>query len=96
MKRKFEVTLSVDVMVEIDDEAVSEWDGKTVLAAHENPERWAKDFVATLGTSIGAIAQTVGLYGSRDGWADFPDEAIRAHVSGASVEAVYDEDGVYQ
>jgi hypothetical protein len=75
-KRRVEVEVTTRIVMDIDDQAVSDWDGRTLLTCHENPERFVPG--STLGTSLAAAAVTVGLWGSRDGWADYPVEAIWA------------------
>jgi hypothetical protein len=65
--------------MDIDDEAVSDWDGRTLLHVHENPERFVEG--TGLRDALAAMAVSVGLWGSRDGWADFDNEAIWASMS---------------
>lgn len=97
MKRRYEVELSVSVLVEIDDEATSNaYEGETILTAHENRERFVEG--STLATAIGSLAQALGLnnrrMGNVDGWADFSEDSARGHVAAVSVESVFQEDGV--
>lgn len=86
-KRRYEVEVSGTVTVVIDDEAVSDWDGKTILTMHENRERWSRDGV-TKDDAIGNIAIQNGLYNSRDGLADFPDSAYSTYSQHFEVESV--------
>lgn len=78
-RRRVEVEVTTTVVMEFDDEAVSDWDGQTLLTCHENPERFLPGL--TLRDSLAAAAVTLGLWGSRDGWADFDREALWASTS---------------
>lgn len=82
MKRRYAVDLSTTITIEVDDEAVSDWDGRTILTVHENRERWSRDGV-TRDDVIGMVAITVGTQGGRvggsDGWADFPEGTVTEH-----------------
>lgn len=73
MKRQVEVEISGVITMEIDDEAVSDWDGKKLLEIHarEGGAFGQREMLA-------AMAYSVGVLNSHDGFADFPDEAIRA------------------
>lgn len=77
--RRVEVEVTTTIVMEFDDAAVSDWDGRTLLTCHENPERFVPG--STLRTSLSAAAVTIGLWGSRDGWADFDRDAIWASTS---------------
>lgn len=97
MKRRYEVELSVSVLVEIEDEANSDaYEGETILTAHENRERFVEG--STFGTTIGSLAEALGINNQRmgnvDGWADFPENSAWAQIASVSVDSVYDEDGV--
>lgn len=74
--RRVEVEISGRVFLEFDDEAVSDWDGRTLLTRHENTEAYLPG--STARDVLAAAAVTVGVWGSRDGFADFPDDAIKA------------------
>jgi hypothetical protein len=78
-RRRVEVEVTTTVIMEFDDEAVSDWDGRALLHVHENPERFLPG--STLRDSLAAAAVTIGLWGSRDGWADFDREALWASTS---------------
>lgn len=93
MRRTYDVTLSVEVTVEIDDEAESEfYEGETILTAHTNPERFVEG--STQKTVIGSLAQALGMdnrrMGSVDGWADFPEDSASAYETHVAVESVYE------
>lgn len=87
--RKVEVEFTSTIVMEFDDEVVSDWDGRTLLTCHENPERFTPG--STLRTSLAGAAVSIGLWGSHDGWADFPREAISADMSWEfpEIESVY-------
>lgn len=78
--RRAEVQAVVRIAVEFDDEAVSDWDGRKLLEAHENQDRYLPG--ATRQDVLAGAAVVVGLWGSRDGFADFPVESITARVVG--------------
>lgn len=79
MKRRVEVDITTTITLEFDDEAVSDWDGRTLLTCHENPERF--EVGSTLATSLAGAAVSIGLWGSRDGWADFDRDSLSADTS---------------
>lgn len=98
-KRTYEVELTVSVTVEIDDEATSDsYPGETILTAHTNRERFIEG--STFATSIGSLAQALGInnrrMGNIDGWADFDSQAAQAWVTDISVNTIYDKNGVLQ
>lgn len=78
--RKVEVEAIVRIVLEFDDEVVSDWDGRTLLTIHENEDRFLPG--ATQEDALAGAAVTIGLWGSRDGYADFPNEAITARIAG--------------
>jgi hypothetical protein len=84
MKRKYSVTLSIDVDIEIDDEVTSEaYPGETLMTAHLNRDRFTEG--ATFEDTLTSIAAYVGVdcrdLSRTDGWADFPDGAATAFAN---------------
>jgi hypothetical protein len=77
--RKVEVEAVVRIVLEFDDEVVSDWDGRTLLQIHENEDRYLPG--ATQADALAGAAVTIGLWGSRDGYADFPVDAVRARIA---------------
>lgn len=82
MKRTAEVEITTTITVEFDDAVPSEWDGRTLLHRHENPEAWEPG--TTLRDVIAGMAVSIGLWNSHDGWADFPDGTIAARLDWAN------------
>jgi hypothetical protein len=74
VKRTVEVEVSGLIRMEIDDEAISDWDGRKLLEIHERSDlsEWPQRQV------LAAMAYSIGVLGSHDGYADFPDDAIQA------------------
>lgn len=74
-KRTVTVEVSTTLEIEIDDEQVSDWDGRTLLTRHENPEYVERGI--TLEQVLCGVAQYVGIDGRTldrcDGFADFPE-----------------------
>lgn len=82
--KRYEVEMSVTVTLEIDETASSEYyPGETVLNRHANAE-WQRNYYGDIGfdRSLMDLAVQVGIdrrpVSSIDGWADFPDEAVKA------------------
>lgn len=93
MKRRFEVEVQTTVIVEIDDEVTSaDYEGETILTAHENRERFIEG--STFDTAIGSLAIALGInsrtMGNVDGWADFPREAAWGVVGDSTVTDIYE------
>lgn len=86
-KRKIHVQASASFEFEIDDEAVSDWDGAKILEVIEKRgvgnDIYTAD--ATLDTLLGHLGIALAIEGrsmSIDGWADFPsDAASGSHFS---------------
>lgn len=98
MKRTVSVTAEVDFEFEIDDQAVSDWDGAKILEvldkrADNDPavyERGAelKNLLGHLGIELCVENRPID---SVDGWADFPREAASGNPYGVrwSIEYVH-------
>lgn len=72
------VTMEVEVTFTIDDEKASDWDGRSLMTVHENPERWAAEAPIERDLALSYMASQIidrGRLGGTDGWADFPDDA---------------------
>ena len=94
MRRRFEVEVTTTVIVEIDDEATSDYYlGETILTAHRNRERFVEG--ATADDAVGSLAIALGIHNRRlphvDGWADFAADAATAAVTDERVESVYEQ-----
>lgn len=70
-RRIVEVEVSGLIRMEIDDQELSDFDGRRVLDIYNRTEGY------TLRDSLAHMAYNVGILGTRDGLADFPDEAIQ-------------------
>ena len=72
------VEMPVQITFTIDDEKVSDWDGRSLMQVHENAERWAIGGPIPLNEALAYMASQIidrGRLGGTDGWADFPYEA---------------------
>lgn len=81
-ERTVSVTASCDFVFTIDDEAVSEWDGATILTVLASETRKAEGIYtpdATLDNLLGHLGIQLSVenrrMGNFDGWADFPESA---------------------
>ena len=86
-QRTVEVDVSLTLVLRFDDEALSDWDGRTLLTRHENPEAYRPG--TTPGEVLAHAAYVVGMLGSRDGFADFPREALSADFRDPEFDATY-------
>lgn len=77
---EYEVTVDmpVEITFTIDDTKLSDWDGRSLMQIHENPERWAAGTPIPLETALAYMAAQIidrGRLGGTDGFADFPEDA---------------------
>lgn len=78
MKHEITVEMPVSITFDIDDEKLSDWDGRSLMEVHENGERWATGQPILLDLALAYMASQIidrGRLGDTDGWADFPADA---------------------
>lgn len=88
MKRTVSVTATCSFDFEIDDEAVSDWDGAKILEVidHRGVGNRVYTADATLDSLLGHLGIMLAVenrtMGNFDGWADFPESSARGNPYG--------------